>query len=97
MDWGTIVPALIGGIPGLAALVTILISKRQNEATADKTEAEAADVIQGAAIQLLEPLQRRIKELTAEVNALKAEVQETRMENARQHALLIEHGIELGE
>ncbi|GGK89073.1 hypothetical protein [Mangrovihabitans endophyticus] len=58
-DITTIIGAL-GGASGLAALVASFLGRR-------KIRAEAADVITDTALTLVEPLQKRVRELDAEV------------------------------
>lgn len=83
MNWGNIITILIGGIPSVAAVLTIVFARRQNSATAEKTEIEAAILVKDASMSLLKPLQEKILDLTAELETLKKEVQETREENRK--------------
>lgn len=65
-DVTTIIGA-IGGLGGLGALVASLLGRR-------KLRAEAADVITDTALTLVEPLQRRVRELDGEVTELRRRV-----------------------
>lgn len=76
MTLGALLTTLITGIPGIAAAAALILSRRQNQAVAEKTEAEAAVVIQGAALQLVEPLLSRIAHLEQEVAQLRGILRE---------------------
>jgi hypothetical protein len=55
----TAIIGAVGGLGGLGALVASVLGRR-------KLKAEAADVITDTALTLVEPLQRRVRELEAE-------------------------------
>jgi hypothetical protein len=57
----------IGGLSGLGALIAAVLTRK-------KVRAEAADVITDTALTLVEPLQRRVRELDVEVTELRAKV-----------------------
>jgi hypothetical protein len=57
----------LGGLTGLGALVASFLTRK-------KVRAEAADVITDTALTLVEPLQRRVRELDEEVTELRRKV-----------------------
>jgi hypothetical protein len=65
-DLTTIIGA-VGGLGGLGALVASFLQRK-------KVRAEAADVITDTALTLVEPLQRRVRELDGEVTELRRKV-----------------------
>ena len=65
-DITTIIGA-VGGLGGLSALVASFLTRK-------KVRAEAADVITDTALTLVEPLQRRVRELDVEVTELRSKV-----------------------
>lgn len=60
----------VGGLGGLGALVASFLTRK-------KVRAEAADVITDTALTLVEPLQRRVRELDDEVTELRRKVRST--------------------
>ncbi len=75
MDIATIIAivAALGGIGGFSAFFQVFSQRR-------KFKAEAADVLTGAALELIEPLQARVRELEQEARATRAEVAQARSE-----------------
>ena len=63
----TTVIGAVGGLGGLGALVASFLTRK-------KVRAEAADVITDTALTLVEPLQRRVRELDVEVTELRRQV-----------------------
>lgn len=67
--------AIIVPLAGLVGtIITVLAARRQDKASADKTSAEALQVIQESTLALLEPLQRQVDQLRAENTYLAADV-----------------------
>ena len=89
----TLVGVLIGGLPGLAALIAVFLGRRQTVASTDKTRTEAAVVIQDAALELLEPLRARLREVEAEAQAIRLELRVERLWRQQSVMLLTENGI----
>lgn len=65
----------IGGLGGIAAGLTVLLQRK-------KFKAEAADVLTDTALTLVEPLQRRVKEVSEEAVEARAETRLARTEVA---------------
>lgn len=63
--------ALLGAITGIWALVQ---QRRKTDAEAEKEEATAADIIQGASKELIEQYKKRVDELIEETIALKKQI-----------------------
>lgn len=76
----------LGGLGGLAALVVGLLYVRQHrrnlEAQGGKTEAEAAEVVTGAAVELLGPLRHEIAAARNEAAEARNEAAAARRETA---------------
>lgn len=64
----------IGGSSSLVLVLRYRADRRKVLADAGKTDAEAAAVLSGAAITLLEPLQAEVSRLTTRVHELEARV-----------------------
>lgn len=77
----TAVIGILGGIGGLGALAASFFQRR-------KIRAEAADVLTDTALTLVEPLQKRVKEVTAEASEARAEAGRAREEMAELRASL---------
>lgn len=77
---GTLVGVLTGG----SVLVTGLLNRRQTQrnlaAQSGKTEAEATEVVTGAALELLQPLRAELREARQEIADTRAEAREARRE-----------------
>lgn len=67
---------VLSGGGGIYAVLTSRATRRTLIAGADKTDAEAGEVINRTAIVLLTPLHNRIKELEVEVSTLRRRVRE---------------------
>lgn len=69
---------LVGGGIGavLVAVVNAIVARRKLAADTDKAGAEATSVLTAAALTLVQPLEHRIKELTAEVDTLRVAVKQ---------------------
>jgi peptidoglycan hydrolase CwlO-like protein len=69
-------------IPAVVSLITTLGAaylggwwvKRKTAAEAEKQEAEATEIVKQTVLSLIEPLNKRIKDLQSEVNGLRKEV-----------------------
>lgn len=77
---GTLVGVLTGG----SVLVTGLLNRRQTQrnlaAQSGKAEAEATEVVTGAALELLQPLRAELREARQEIADTRAEAREARRE-----------------
>ncbi len=58
----------VGGLGGLAVLVTALVERRNKRALAMKSEADYADQISQTAVALLEPYKRQVEALGERVD-----------------------------
>lgn len=69
MDATTVIAIVgsLGGLSGVGAFLTVYLQRR-------KFRAEAADVLTDTALTLVEPLQRRVRELDEEVAELRRKV-----------------------
>jgi uncharacterized coiled-coil DUF342 family protein len=65
----------VGGLGGLATALTVFLQRK-------KFKAEAADVLTDTALTLVEPLQQRVKEVTAEAREARDETRRSRVEVA---------------
>jgi predicted nucleic acid-binding Zn-ribbon protein len=70
---GTILLSGTGGVV-LKTGIENLLNRRKLGAETDKVDADAASVLSKTALELVEPLGRRIKELEGEVNDLRHQV-----------------------
>ncbi len=77
VTWATTIVGLLGTLSGIAALVGVLVNRK-------KLRADAADVITDTALTLVEPLQKRVRQLEDRVEELE---QEKRRSAAREHEL----------
>lgn len=71
-----IIPSLllvIGGATG-SALITELFRRRQNRATADRTEAETADVLVGTSKEVVTQVREQLAENRRQIAALQMRV-----------------------
>lgn len=66
---------LLGATGGIALLLRIRADKKKLVAEAGHTEAEARKILVSTSLTLVEPLERRVKELTQEANVLREEMQ----------------------
>ncbi len=65
-----------GGLGAIGYLLRIRVEKRKLLADAGKTEADAVQVISGAAITLLAPLKGQVEHLQGQVAVLERQVEE---------------------
>lgn len=65
-----------GGGATLVAGVQAVLSRRKIGSEAERTDADAASILSKTAMELVEPLGKRIKELEAEVGDLRRQVRE---------------------
>lgn len=77
MEW---LPALVALSGALVTLTGILLARRQNRATAVKTEAEGAQILKDTALDLVAPLRDEINRMKGEVTELRGELAEVRGE-----------------
>lgn len=99
MSWGAVGQWLIAGtgaagaVSGLAMAWQARATKRRIDAETRKLSTDQAAVVNAMALSLLEPMQRRIEELTGEVETLerKTKALTDRLELAQR--LLTEHGV----
>ncbi len=75
----TAIIGVIGGVGGIGAFLTSIFQRK-------KIRAEAADVLTDTAITLVEPLQRRVKEVTDEAREARAETRQAREETRQARA-----------
>lgn len=66
---GTLVAAL-GGIAGLASLLTIRVTRRKLASEGSKNEADAAKVLSDTAVSLLAPARQQVTDLQGQVEHL---------------------------
>lgn len=74
LAWIAVIGSPLVSLIGI--IVTTLASRRQDKASADKTSADALQVIQESTLALLEPMQRQVDQLRAENTYLAADVRE---------------------
>lgn len=82
----------LGGTSALIALLKLRADKRKILAEAGKTSADAAAVIQGSAVALLQPLREEIARLSGEVTELRGKVHTLSVELETARAQLRERG-----
>ncbi|TCO57112.1 hypothetical protein [Actinocrispum wychmicini] len=70
---GTLVAAA-GGLAGLGSLVTVRSTKRKISADAEKTEADAVQVLSATAVSLLEPAAAQVRSLRADLAAAETKI-----------------------
>lgn len=68
--------AVLGGLTGLASIITAVIQKRKIEAEADKSGADAAQVLSAASIALLAPMEKQLNTLSAQLAASQSRANE---------------------
>lgn len=68
--------AVLGGLTGLASIITAIIQKRKIEAEADKSGADAAQVLSAASIALLAPMEKQLNTLSAQLAASQSRANE---------------------
>lgn len=78
MNWALAIVGALGGSSGIAGLLMWRIVVRQNRASASKTEAEAAQIVQSAALELIQPLQAALAALRVDVDTLQKKATEDR-------------------
>lgn len=85
--------ASIGGLGGVRYAVKARAEKRYIQAQAAKFGADAAQVLSGAAVSLLDPMRAEIDRLTQRVQTLQAQLDTltSRLEHA--NTILAEHGL----
>lgn len=54
----------VGGLTGIAALVSAFLTRRKINSEAAKTGADAAQVLSAASVALLEPMEKQLKSLS---------------------------------
>jgi len=64
------VVAALGGVGGLVSLVSVRATRRHILAQTEVADAQAADVLTGAALRLVEPLAARVAQLEELVETL---------------------------
>lgn len=79
----SVVGALTSVLAAFASRRMTLAQVRREEAASEKEEADAADKIKAAALDLLEPYRRRVEVLAGEVKELKKEVTRLEDKNAK--------------
>jgi chromosome segregation ATPase len=88
--------AALGGVAGLAALLTLKSTKRKLLAEADKSEADAAKVLSDTAVALLEPARLQVKSLREDLATAEAKVTalSTQLDLARAEANQLREDLE---
>lgn len=72
--------ALLGGLAGLAALVTGFATRRKIAAEATKTNVDAVAVLNETAVGLLDPFKEQVSFLRAELASTRSELASARSE-----------------
>lgn len=73
MNWSVVVPSVLAGGSFIATIIVALLNRRKIKAEAGKTGADAAAVLTGSALELLQRVQD-------EAVGLRAELKEARLE-----------------
>lgn len=94
VGWG---PVLVGLSLPLVTLVGVLFARRQNNASANKSDAEAAKIVKDAALELLEPYRQEVRELKEKVDHLENGLAEANAHSAQQDRNLKETREQLGQ
>lgn len=88
MEWGVVVAAL----PGVAALIGVIVGYRKGVAERGKIEADHDEVVTRTALSLIEPLRQRVEDQRLRLDAqarrigqLESQVVQLRRENAELH------------
>lgn len=73
MDTADIIALIVSIVTACALVYKTITEKHKSDADADKTEADANEVIRKTVMDLIEPMQKKIDTLQAQVNELEAE------------------------